>query len=33
MHLMVDAALRHGSGSLTGFTARLVHPLWVGDAI
>jgi 3-methylfumaryl-CoA hydratase len=33
MHLMVDAALRHGTGSLTGFTARLVHPLWVGDVI
>jgi 3-methylfumaryl-CoA hydratase len=30
---MVDAALRHGTGSLTGCTARLVHPLWVGDPI
>ncbi|HEX9523938.1 MAG TPA: hypothetical protein VF949_13250 [Reyranella sp.] len=33
MHLMVNAALRHGTGMLTGFTARLVHPLWVGDLI
>jgi 3-methylfumaryl-CoA hydratase len=33
MHLMVDAALRHGTGALTGCTARLVHPLWVGDPI
>ena len=33
MHLMVNAALRHGTGTLTGFTARLVHPLWVGDLI
>jgi 3-methylfumaryl-CoA hydratase len=33
MHLMVDAALRHASGTLTGCTARLVHPLWVGDVI
>jgi 3-methylfumaryl-CoA hydratase len=33
MHLMVDAALRHGTGTLTSFTARLVHPLWVGDLI
>jgi 3-methylfumaryl-CoA hydratase len=33
MHLMVDAALRHGKGMLTGYTARLVHPLWVGDRI
>ena len=33
MHLMVDAALRHGTGTLTGCTARLVHPLWVGDLI
>lgn len=33
MHLMVDAALRHAKGTLTGFTARLVHPLWVGDLI
>ena len=33
MHLMVDAALRHGNGTLTGCTARLVHPLWVGDLI
>jgi 3-methylfumaryl-CoA hydratase len=33
MHLMVDAALRHGKGTLTGYIARLVHPLWVGDTI
>jgi 3-methylfumaryl-CoA hydratase len=33
MHLMVDAALRHAKGTLTGYTARLVHPLWVGDFI
>jgi 3-methylfumaryl-CoA hydratase len=33
MHLMVDAALKHGKGTLTGFTARLVHPLWVGESI
>lgn len=33
MHLMVDAALRHAEGTLTGYTARLVHPLWVGDLI
>jgi 3-methylfumaryl-CoA hydratase len=33
MHLMVNAALRHGTGTLTSFTARLVHPLWVGDLI
>jgi 3-methylfumaryl-CoA hydratase len=33
MHLMVDAALRHAKGTLTGATARLVHPLWVGELI
>ena len=33
MHLMVNAALRHGTGTLTNYTARLVHPLWVGDLI
>ena len=33
MHLMVDAALKHGTGTLTGYTARLVHPLWVGELI
>src|SRR5262245_20516737 len=33
MHLMVDAALRHGQGNLKGYTTRLVHPLWVGDFI
>jgi 3-methylfumaryl-CoA hydratase len=33
MHLMTDAALRHAKGTLTGYSARLVHPLWVGDLI
>ncbi len=33
MHLMVNSALRHARGDLTGFTARLVHPLWVGELI
>ena len=33
MHLMVDAALRHAKGTLRSYTARLVHPLWVGDFI
>jgi 3-methylfumaryl-CoA hydratase len=33
MHLMVDAALKHARGVLTSYTARLVHPLWVGDFI
>ena len=33
MHLMVDAALKRAKGRLTGYTARLVHPLWVGDLI
>jgi 3-methylfumaryl-CoA hydratase len=33
MHLMVDAALRHARGRLVSYTARLVHPLWVGDFI
>jgi 3-methylfumaryl-CoA hydratase len=33
MHLMVDAALKHSSGTLTGYTARLVHPIWIGDLI
>jgi len=33
MHLMVDAALRHAKGELTSYSARLVHPLWVGDLI
>ena len=33
MHLMVDAALAHSSGRLTGYTARLVHPMWVGDPV
>ncbi|MBV8393248.1 MAG: hypothetical protein JOY81_08695 [Alphaproteobacteria bacterium] len=33
MHLMVDAALRHAHGTLTGYSARLVHPLWVGGTL
>jgi 3-methylfumaryl-CoA hydratase len=33
MHLMVNSALKHARGELTGFNARLVHPLWVGDLI
>ena len=33
MHLMVNSALKHARGELKGFTARLVHPLWVGDLI
>jgi len=33
MHLMVDAALAHAKGTLTAYTARLVHPLWVGELI
>ena len=33
MHLMVDSALRHAKGRLTGYIARLVHPLWVGDRV
>jgi 3-methylfumaryl-CoA hydratase len=33
MHLMIDAALRHARGNLSACTARLVHPLWVGDFI
>jgi 3-methylfumaryl-CoA hydratase len=33
MHLMVDAALKHAKGRLAAYTARLVHPLWVGDRI
>ncbi len=33
MHLMVNSALKHASGELKGFTARLVHPLWVGELI
>jgi 3-methylfumaryl-CoA hydratase len=33
MHLMVNSALKHARGELTGFTARLVHPLWVGELI
>ena len=33
MHLMINAALKHGRGELTGLSARLVHPLWVGELI
>lgn len=33
MHLMVDAALKHAQGTLTGYSARLVHPLWVGGTL
>jgi len=33
MHLMVDAALKHAHGTLTGYSARLVHPLWVGGTL
>jgi 3-methylfumaryl-CoA hydratase len=33
MHLMINAALKHGRGELAGLTARLVHPLWVGQSI
>jgi 3-methylfumaryl-CoA hydratase len=33
MHLMVDAALKHAKGNLASLTARLVHPLWVGELI
>src|SRR6185369_6028391 len=33
MHLMINAALKHARGELTGLTARLVHPLWVGELI
>jgi 3-methylfumaryl-CoA hydratase len=31
MQLMVDAALKRAPGELTGFTARLARPLWVGE--
>ena len=33
MHLMVDAALRTPRARSPAYTARLVHPLWVGDLI
>ena len=33
MHLMINAALKHAKGELKGITARLVHPLWVGEII
>jgi len=31
MQLMLDAALKRGGDNLTGFTARLARPLWVGE--
>ena len=33
MQLVIDAALPHLPGRLTGFEARLTRPLWVGDHI
>ena len=33
MHLMLDAALKRATNPLTGFTARLVSPLFVGDPV
>lgn len=33
MHLMTDAALKHAKGKLAAYSARLVHPLWVGERI
>ena len=33
MQLMLDAALKRAPGRLTGFTARLARPLWVGDTV
>jgi 3-methylfumaryl-CoA hydratase len=33
MQLMLDAALKRSTGELTGFTARLVNPIWVGETI
>ena len=33
MQLLVDAALRRAPGALTGFTARLTLPIWVGDTV
>lgn len=33
MQLVLDAALKRAPGRLTGFTARLRRPLWVGDTV
>ncbi|MCP5152062.1 MAG: hypothetical protein H6982_15005, partial [Chromatiales bacterium] len=33
MQLMLDAALANTEAELTGFTARLTRPLWVGDGV
>jgi 3-methylfumaryl-CoA hydratase len=33
MQLIIDAALPHLKGRLTGFEARLTRPLWVGDRL
>lgn len=33
MQLILDAALKRGPSELTGFTARLARPLWVGDTV
>lgn len=33
LQLVIDAALPHLAGRLTGFTARLTRPLWVGDPL
>ena len=33
MQLIIDAALPHLAGRLTGFQARLTRPLWVGDRV
>lgn len=33
MQLLLDAALRNESGELTGFTARLTRPIYVGDSV
>ncbi len=33
MQLVLDAAVKHTPGRLTGFTARLTRPLYVGDTV
>ena len=33
MQLMLDTALKRAPGRITGFTARLARPLWVGDTV
>jgi 3-methylfumaryl-CoA hydratase len=33
MQLMLDHALKHVPGTLTGFSARLVRPFWAGDPL